>query len=43
MAAIIEVIGNPPRSLVAKASRRKVFFDEDYKPIIKANSRGKIR
>jgi dual specificity tyrosine-phosphorylation-regulated kinase 2/3/4 len=43
MASIIEVVGIPPRSLIAKASRRKVFFDDDYIPIITANSRGKIR
>jgi hypothetical protein len=34
MAAIMEVIGLPPRSLIAKATRRKVFFDDDYNPII---------
>eukprot|EP00347_Sterkiella_histriomuscorum_P013004 403366381 len=43
MAAIMEVTGLPPRSLIAKASRRKVFFDDDYNPIIKVNSRGKLR
>lgn len=43
MAAIMEVIGQPPRSLIAKATRRKVFFDDDYNPIIKVNSRGKLR
>ena len=43
MLAIMEVIGMPPRSLIAQATRRKVFFDEDYNPIIKANSRGKVR
>lgn len=30
MAAIMEIVGIPPRSLIAKATRRKVFFDEDY-------------
>ncbi len=43
MGAIMEVIGLPPRSLIAKATRRKVFFDDDYNPIIKQNSRGKVR
>lgn len=43
MAAIMEVIGVPPRSLIAKATRRKVFFDDDYNPMIKVNSRGKLR
>lgn len=39
----MEVIGLPPRSLIAKATRRKVFFDDDYEPILKPNSRGKVR
>ena len=43
MAAIMEVIGQPPRSLIAKATRRKVFFDDDYNPVIKPNSRGRLR
>ncbi len=43
MGAIMEVIGLPPRSLIAKATRRKVFFDDDYNPILKQNSRGKVR
>ena len=30
MAAIMEVVGVPPRSLIAKATRRRVFFDDDY-------------
>jgi dual specificity tyrosine-phosphorylation-regulated kinase 2/3/4 len=43
MASIMEVIGAPPRSLIAKSTRRKIFFDDDYKPIIKPNARGKLR
>ena len=43
MGSIMEVIGLPPRSLIAKATRRKVFFDDDYEPILKPNSRGKVR
>jgi len=43
MAAIMEIAGVPPRSLIAKATRRKVFFDDDYQPILVPNSRGKIR
>jgi|TARA_B110000305_G_C19391636_1_gene615196 dual specificity tyrosine-phosphorylation-regulated kinase 2/3/4 len=43
MAAIMEVVGVPPRSLIAKASRRRVFFDDDYHPILMPNSRGKVR
>jgi dual specificity tyrosine-phosphorylation-regulated kinase 2/3/4 len=43
MALMMEVKGIPPRSVLARSSRRKVFFDDDYNPIITANSRGKIR
>ena len=43
MAAIMEIVGIPPRSLIAKATRRKVFFDEDYQPLMIPNSRGKLR
>ena len=39
----MEVKGIPPRSLLAISSRRKLFFDENYKPIIEPNSRGKVR
>jgi len=30
MASIMEVVGVPPRSLIAKATRRRFFFDDDY-------------
>ena len=43
MAAIMEITGVPPRSLIAKATRRKVFFDDDYQPLMIPNSRGKVR
>lgn len=43
MGCIMEVKGLPPRSLIVMASRRKVFFDDDYNPIIPPNSKGKIR
>lgn len=43
MALMMEVKGIPPRSVLARSSRRKVFFDEDYNPIISPNSRGKVR
>ena len=39
----MEVKGVPPRSMIVMASRRKVFFDDDYNPIITPNSGGKIR
>lgn len=39
----MEVKGIPPRSMIVMASRRKVFFDEDYTPILSANSKGKSR
>jgi len=43
MAMMMEVKGVPPRSVLARATRRKVFFDEEYQPIIVANSKGKMR
>lgn len=43
MQCIMEVKGVPPRSMIAAASRRKVFFDQDYKAIPTPNSRGKVR
>lgn len=39
----MEIVGIPPRSLIAKATRRKVFFNEDYQPLMAPNSRGKLR
>ena len=39
----MEVKGVPPRSMIAIASRRKVFFDDDYRPLPNPNSKGKIR
>lgn len=43
MALMMEVKGVPPRSVLARATRRKVFFDEDYQPILTPNSKGKVR
>jgi serine/threonine protein kinase len=43
MQCIMEVKGAPPRSLIMQASRRKMFFTENYEPLVKANSRGKVR
>ena len=43
MQMIMEVKGVPPRSVLARATRRKVFFDEDYQPMLVANTRGKVR
>ena len=39
----MEVKGLPPRSMIVMASRRKVFFDDDYRPLQNPNSKGKIR
>lgn len=39
----MEVKGAPPRSMIVLSSRRKMFFDDDYKPLITPNSKGKIR
>ena len=33
MQCIMEVKGVPPRSMIVVASRRKVFFDDDYRPL----------
>ena len=43
MALMMEVKGIPPRSVLVKSSRRKVFFDDDYRPLKNPNSKGKIR
>jgi dual specificity tyrosine-phosphorylation-regulated kinase 2/3/4 len=43
MALIMEVKGVPPRSVLARATRRRVFFDDDYQPILVPNSKGKLR
>lgn len=43
MSCIMEVKGLPPRSLIVMASRRKVFFDDDYTPSMGPNSKGKMR
>ena len=43
MALIMEIKGVPPRSVLARATRRKVFFDDDYEPILTPNSKGKVR
>lgn len=40
---IMEVKGLPPRSMIVLASRRNVFFDEDYRPLQNPNSKGRIR
>jgi len=39
----MEVKGVPPRSMIVMASRRKVFFDDDYRPLQNPNSKGRIR
>jgi len=39
----MEVKGVPPRSMIVLASRRKVFFDDDYRPLANANSKGRVR
>lgn len=43
MALMMEVNGIPPRSVLARSTRREVFFDEEYKPIITHNSEGRAR
>ena len=39
----MEVKGLPPRSMIVLASRRKVFFDDDYQPLATPNSKGRVR
>ena len=39
----MEVKGIPPRSMIVLATRRKIFFDDDYRPIQHENSKGKKR
>lgn len=43
MQCIMEVKGLPPRSMIVQATRRKVFFDDDYRALQTPNSKGKIR
>ncbi len=40
---IMEICGVPPKNVLRQATRGKLFFDEDYSPILKPNSRGKVR
>ena len=42
MQLIMSVKGPPPRSMIVIATRRKVFFDDDYKQIQQPNSKGKV-
>ena len=39
----MEVKGVPPRSMIVVATRRKVFFDDDYRQLQTPNSKGKLR
>jgi len=43
LACIMEVLGVPPEPVLSQATRRKLFFDSQNAPRIKANSRGKRR
>ena len=40
---IMEIMGLPPSSMLAKATRRKVFFDSNNNPRIVPNSKGRKR
>ena len=40
---IMEVKGLPPRSMIMQSTRRKMFFNDEYLPVRKENSRGKVR
>jgi dual specificity tyrosine-phosphorylation-regulated kinase 2/3/4 len=43
MACVMEYLGVPPRGLVEKGNRKKLFFDGNGVPKIVPNSRGKTR
>lgn len=43
MQCMMEVLGLPPRKILQAAPRARTFFDEDLKPLVVPNSRGKIR
>ena len=43
MQCIMEVKGVPPRSMIVCASRKKLFFNEEYQPIMRENSKGTLR
>ena len=40
---IMEICGAPPAHILDVASRRKLFYDDEYHPALKPNSRGKLR
>lgn len=40
---IMEVLGEPPRSMLGSAAKRGMFFDASYRPRIVPSSRGKKR
>jgi dual specificity tyrosine-phosphorylation-regulated kinase 2/3/4 len=41
--AMMEVLGVPDKSFLVKSPRRKNFFDDELKPKVVPNSKGKIR
>jgi dual specificity tyrosine-phosphorylation-regulated kinase 2/3/4 len=41
--SIMEIRGLPPHELLVKATRKKLFFDTAFKPVVKPNSKGKMR
>lgn len=40
---IMEICGVPHKNLLDQSTRGKLFFEDDYSPILKENSRGKVR
>lgn len=40
---IMEVLGEPPRSMLGPSTKWRLFFDSSYRPRIVASSRGKKR
>ena len=43
LAYIMEIKGVPPDQILDISTRRKIFFDSNYEPILQRNSRGKVR
>ena len=43
LACIMEIFGPPPRDIIEKCTRRKLFFDSSLKPRVTVSSKGRRR
>jgi hypothetical protein len=43
LAFMMEIKGIPPNNILEQSTRRKIFFDSAWNPILAPNSRGKVR